>query len=233
MRAGATQAVEEARVPAERRAAFPSVAAARPRPPHKAFLHLFHAIKALNRSDAPFVLQFLASSDGEGASVTAAGFAEAAAAHWQGSVLLIDCSATDAPTRPGPQSLIEAFSEKGALHGATQPSPDAPGVVLARLTAASGAFSSFDLSDLGRLFDAAKQAFPIVVLDCPPPAEAPESLALARCSDGTVLVVGAGASTRSRIVQTRNDVERFGGQLVGCVLNRAASRIPRWLERWL
>lgn len=204
--------------------------------PHAAFLHLFHAIKAMNRDDAPFVVQVLASSRGEGASAVAAGFAEAAAAQWGGSVLLIDCAApvpSGAPFRPAPQSLAEAFAKRGALQCAVQPAPNRPGVVLARLTAAEGAFSRLDLSDLGRPLEAARQTFPIIVLDCPPPSEAPESLALARCCDGTVLVVAAGAASRSRVLQTRADVERSGGQILGCVLNKARSYAPRWLMRRL
>lgn len=212
---------------------------------HKAFVHLFHAVKAMNRDDAPFVAQFVASTRGEGASAVAAGFAEAAAAQWGGSVLLIDCATPDpsavAPFRPAPQSLAEAFAKKispqggaqVALQSAVQPATSRGGVVLARLTAAEGAFSRLDLSDLGRLLDAARQVFPIIVLDCPPPSESPESLALARCCDGTVLVVGAGEASRSRVLQTRADIERAGGQVLGCVLNKARSYAPRWLARRL
>ncbi|WP_139223525.1 CpsD/CapB family tyrosine-protein kinase [Methylocapsa palsarum] len=188
----------------------------------------------MNREDKPFVLQFIASSHGEGTSATVVGFADAAAAHWGGRVLLVDCSSTASGERlgAGSPSLLEAFSNKGALHHAMHPAPGRPGVVLARLIAPEGVLSRVDLSDLGRLFTEAKQGFPFIVLDCQPVAESPESLALARCSDGTVLVVGAGSSSRSMIVQTRNDIERFGGQVIGCVLNRAKNYMPSWLQRW-
>lgn len=242
--ARATSALEEA----TRERAFPAPARRTPARPHAAFLHLFHAVKAMNRDDAPFMVQVLAASHGEGASAVAAGFAEAAAAQWGGSVLLIDCAASalsaspsGASFKPAPQSLAEVFARKGGLHGglqsalqfAAQPAPNGAGVVLARLTAAEGAFSRLDLGDLGRLLDAARQVFPIIVLDCPPPAEAPEALALGRHCDGTLLVVGAGAASRSLVAQTRADVERSGGQVLGCVLNKARSFTPRWLARRL
>jgi MinD-like ATPase involved in chromosome partitioning or flagellar assembly len=200
------------------------------------FLRLFHEVKAFNPDNKPFVLQFVAASHGEGASTLAAGFAEAAAFQTGKHILLVDCNQTNgsvASIRPAAQSLIEAFNQNGAIHDAVLPAPNSPGVALARLSATGGAFFNIDLGDLGCLFDMAKEVFSVVVLDCPPPSEAPESLSLARCSDGTVLVVGSAAAPRSLVAATKRSIERFGGQIVGVVLNRHQSYIPRWLQRWL
>lgn len=232
--AHAAQALEETARSCEH--ALPvSSRSIRPRP-DAAFLHLFHAVKARNQDDAPFVLQFVAPARGEGASAVAAGFAEAAAAQGAGPILCVDCDPGERPPEPPRQaapSLMEAFSQTGGIDSALRPAPDRPGVFVARLCASQGAFARFDLGALARVFALAKQAFPIVALDSPPPFEAPEALALARAADGTVLVIGAGTTPQSRAAATKSAIERSGGQLIGCVLNRRRDYIPLWLRRRL
>ena len=46
---------------------------------------------------------------------------------------------------------------------------------------------------------------------------------------GVVLVVDGEMTAVQAVVQAREDLERIGGRLVGVVLNRYRSRIPRWL----
>lgn len=200
------------------------------------FIKLFHAISAMNTQDQPYVLQFVGSIHGEGASTVARNFAMVAASHCTKPTLLVNCAPPiEPPDReplPGP-SLIDAFCESGTIAAAIQPTPDFPNVGLARLSAAENARLNIDAADLRRLFELLKQTFPIIVLDCPPTTESPESLALVRYCDGTVLVVRAETTPRSVIAETKDSVEHFGGRIVGVVLNRCKSYLPRWLRRWL
>ena len=46
---------------------------------------------------------------------------------------------------------------------------------------------------------------------------------------GVVLVVDGEMTAVQAVVQAREDLQRIGGRLVGVVLNRYRSRIPRWL----
>jgi Mrp family chromosome partitioning ATPase len=200
------------------------------------FLHLFHAIKALSTPNKSFVLQFVASVHCEGTSTAASGFVETAATHSRKPVLLIDCTPIGgkaAPFRSSMQSLIDTFYETGAIDNAIQPAPNFPGVMLSRLSGADDGLLNIDSGDLSRLLDLARQAFPIIVLDCSPATEEPESLALARYSDGTVLVVRAEVTPRPLVAETKQSIERFGGQLVGVVFNRNSIYIPRWLQGWV
>jgi len=231
------QAIGRARtglVPTERIAA--GSAALKPASIRRAseFVHLFHAVNALNPKDQPFVLQFIASVHREGTSTVALGFVEAAASQGAKPILLVDCNPageTAAPVRLSAPSLIDAFHETGAINAGIQPVPGFQRVALARLSAADDALLNIDCGDLRRLFDLAKQTFPIIVLDCPPATEATESLALARFSDGTVLVVRAEVTPRPLIAETKQAVERFGGQFIGVVFNQRRIYIPRWLDR--
>ena len=208
------------------------LAAAPPRIPQ--LIQLFHAISTLNASHQPYVLQFVGSVPGEGVSSLASGFVQIAASQQGKPVLLIDCNAAPAQAQAVPSpSLIDAFHETGAITVAIQPAPGRTGIGYARLSTAEDGRLNIDAGDLRKLFELAKKAFPIIVLDCPPACLTPESLALARFCDGTVLVIGAEAASRQTIAETKQALERFDGQIIGVVFNQYKTYIPRWLERWL
>ncbi|MBV8651894.1 MAG: hypothetical protein JO255_10545 [Alphaproteobacteria bacterium] len=73
----------------------------------------------------------------------------------------------------------------------------------------------------------------MVVLDCPATTEHPDSAALARHCDGTVLVVRAEGVRQAVIRASKLGIERMGGQILGVVLNRRRKYIPEWLYRSL
>ena len=208
----------------------PLAAAAPPRIPQ--LIQLFHAISTLNAAHQPYVLQFVGSVQGEGVSTIASGFVQIAASQQGKPVLLIDCNAP-APQAVASPSLIDAFHETGAINAAIQPAPGRTGIGYARLSTAEDGRLNIDAGDLRKLFELAKKAFPIIVLDCPPACLTPESLALARFCDGTVLVIAAEAASRQTIAETKQALERFDGQIIGVVFNQYKTYIPRWLERWL
>ena len=80
------------------------------------------------------------------------------------------------------------------------------------------------------LLDMLRANYPVIVLDTPP-TEAPESAAVSRYCDGSVLVVAAGRTRHWEIEAAKSLLERLGGQTVGVVLNRERSVLPRWLGR--
>ena len=152
-------------------------------------MQLFHAISTLNANHQPYVLQFTGSVPGEGVSTIASSFVQIAASQQGKPVLLIDCNAPATKAASSP-SLIDAFHETGSINAAIQPAPGRPGIGLAQLSTEEDGRLNIDAGDLRKLFELAKRAFPIIVLDCPPACLTPESLALARFCDGTVLVIG-------------------------------------------
>jgi hypothetical protein len=201
------------------------------------FVQLFHAINALNTNDRPFILQFVASVHGEGTSTIATSFVEVVAGSPSAKrALLVDCNPdAEAPARAKSlvPSLIDAFHEFGSVDVAIKWARGSPGVGLTRLSSGNDSLLNISAGDLRQLFDLVMQSFPIIVFDCPPAKEAPESLALARYCDGTVLVVRAESTPRPIVAATKQAVERFGGQIIGVVFNQCSTYIPIWLDRWL
>jgi Flp pilus assembly CpaE family ATPase len=197
-------------------------------------IRLFHATNAMNAEFRPFVLQFLASTPGEGTSTMAAGYAMIAAAERAKSVLLVDCGpGEDEGGYDGPSTLIRAFKETRLTDSAIQPIPALNGLAVARLSRSANPLLEIDGAELRMLFDVTKRRYPIIVLDCPAASVAPDSLALSQYADGTVLVVRAETTRRAVIASTRDAIDRFGGQVIGAVFNRRKMYIPGWLYDWL
>ena len=196
------------------------------------FVQLHYAIEALRSEERPIVLQFMSAGAGDGTSTVAAGFAAVAAAERPGGVLLVCCTGIAAGTPPGTPSLAELSGGGLAFGAAVWRDPDCAGVRRASLGASSHPLMEIASGALRRLLIALGERFATVVLDCAP-AASPDSAALSRHCDGTVLVVRAGATRVEAAAQARVAVERAGGHVVGVVLNRRGRALPAWLDRLL
>jgi Mrp family chromosome partitioning ATPase len=193
-------------------------------------VQLFHAINSLNAQDQSYILQFIGSVPGEGVSTIATSFVEIAASQRTKQILLIDCNPSSGDDSQ-PPSLIDAYHEAGTIDAAIQTAAGHQRIKLARLSTAEDARLGIDAADLRKLFELAAKNYPVIVLDCPPVSRAPESLALARYCDGTVIVVAAETTARPVIDETKRALERFDANIIGMVFNQQINYIPRWLDR--
>ena len=208
------------------------------------FVQLHYAIEALRSEDRPVVLQFVSSSAGEGTSTVVAGFAAVAASERPGAVLVVSCGGTDADAAragiggsaggepAGLASLIEAVAAGRQAEAAVWRDAACEGLLRARLGVSAHPLLEIGPGALRRLLNGLGERYATVVLDCAP-ATSPDSAALSRHCDGTVLVVRAGTARVAAIDQARIAVERAGGHVVGVVLNRRRRPLPPWLERLL
>lgn len=74
--------------------------------------------------------------------------------------------------------------------------------------------------------------FDLVIIDMPPVKNSARCLALARQTDGVILVVDA-AKTRAREAKAAITMLTSNGvNILGTVLNRVSRTLPRWLDRW-
>ncbi len=214
------------------------------------FVKLHYAIEALRSEDHPVVLQFVSSGTGEGTSTVAAGFAAVAASERPGAVLVVSCAAppVDAARAgvgrvgnagrrgahgapAGVASLIEAVAAGRPAEAAVWRDAACEGLLRATLGRSAHPLMEIGSGPLRRLLNGLGERYATVVLDCAP-ATSPDSAALSRHCDGTVLVVRAGTARVAAIDQARVAVERAGGHVVGVVLNRRRA-LPPWLERLL
>jgi hypothetical protein len=194
------------------------------------FERLFYAVEALRAGDRPVVLQFTGVAGAEGVTTVASGFARAAAAGHSRPVLFLD-GHLGAATGPGP-GLIEACRQGRPLAACLAAVEGLPNLRWGRLARGSVGVAGRDAAEIRALLDLARQDHPVVVLDSPGVGVSPVSAALSRLCDGTVLVVQAGKTKAAAIRAAKAEIERFGGQVVGAVLNRQREAAPRWLARF-
>jgi Mrp family chromosome partitioning ATPase len=196
------------------------------------FVQLYYAIEARRTSTMSLVVQFISPSAGAGASTVASGYARVAADDSAQPVLYIDCTGRrDEPAQAGDRpSLLEAMRRGRPLSEAMVPAGDAGNLLWARLSPGQRPLLNVGGERLQTLLDMLRPQHGVIVLDCDSTAN-PESAALARYCDGSVLVVAAGRTRQAEIDTAKTLVERMGGQPVGVVLNREKTVLPRWLER--
>jgi hypothetical protein len=195
-------------------------------------IKLFYAVDSLKSDDSSFVLQFLASTPGEGTTTISWGFALAASYEYAAPTLIINCCGDrkEFDTRP---SLIDAFVQSGRLDAAIEQVPDTTRLYYARLSENASPMLEIDVAELRELFEFLKLDFSSIILDCPAASDVAGSLALSRYADGTVVVVKSGQARRGIVEWTYDSIGEFGGVCLGTVFNCREKRIPDWLYRMI
>jgi len=89
------------------------------------------------------------------------------------------------------------------------------------------------LRRMPEFLDRLRATFDLVVIASPPASEAPMGVLLSRFVDGNILVLEAGRTRAPVAAELRNSLSASGGAVVGAVLTRYRSPIPRFLRRWL
>ena len=69
-----------------------------------------------------------------------------------------------------------------------------------------------------------------VLLDCHSLAERTDVLGLAPVVDGTITVVECNRTRSSQLHELERNIEKYGGSIVGSVLNKTSSTVPRWMN---
>jgi Mrp family chromosome partitioning ATPase len=202
---------------------------------HQSFVQLYYAIEARRTSAMPLVVQFISPTPGTGSSTVASGYARVAADDCAQPVLYIDCNSNRAKPRRGttelqPPTLFDALRRGLPLTDAITPARESKNLLWARLGPGERPLLALGGDRLQSMLDMLRASHPVIVLDTPP-TEAPESAAVSRYCDGSVLVVAAGQTKQWEIENAKSLLERLGGQTVGVVLNRERSVMPRWLGR--
>jgi protein-tyrosine kinase len=78
-----------------------------------------------------------------------------------------------------------------------------------------------------------RQSFDMVLIASPPASQAPMGVLLSRFVDGNVLVLEAGRTRAPVAIELRDSLSASGGAVIGVVLTRYRSSVPRFLSRWL
>ncbi len=195
------------------------------------FLTMYYGIEALRSNDDPYILQFISPNPGAGVTTMALGFALARANENINPVLLLNCGAPYEGTDPEHMTLVEAIHTNLPLETAIETKHGFSRLHYAQLAPSKNALIEIGGAELRILCDELKSRYDVVVLDCPAATQVPDSLALSRYCDGTVLVIEAEDTRRKLAEWTKGEIARFGGFVIGTVLNKRRKYIPNWFYR--
>lgn len=81
--------------------------------------------------------------------------------------------------------------------------------------------------------DALRVTFDNILIDCRSLHNASDAAVLASSVDGVVVVVEAGESRSSEIINAQRTIEQAGGKFLGFVLNKRRYPVPEWLYKRL
>lgn len=180
---------------------------------------LLAARELLAREGGARGMAFLFSSlrEGQGTSTLAAAVARGLAESGRPTLL----AAVDDPA--GERPLQGAIPLKDFIGAPHRVPPAPPSLVTVRVPARLTDFPE-PAHDLRAWLD----GFQVLILDAPTVTDSLTRYWVPRV-EGVVLVVDGEAVALKAVLQARQDLERLGGRLVGVVLNRYRSRIPRWM----
>jgi len=93
--------------------------------------------------------------------------------------------------------------------------------------------SLFNVPRCKKLFEAAREHFAIVLIDCPPVVPYAETPLIASVADGMVLIIESDRTKREIVGRAKAAAQEAKAEILGVVLNRRRYVIPEFLYRYL
>lgn len=191
---------------------------------------LIATVEPMLAAQASAVLHLVAAVPGEGTSTIASSFARHAAQEDGARVLLLrvgdapeDTAGDEAQTIP---PVMDQFEALGRIE-APESGLGQGGLWVADLTQRGGA--PLRRAAMEGLYRHLRDTFTLTVVDCPSAAEMPDMIGFSTLADGIVLVIAAGRTRIPVVERARDLIDAAGGRLLGVVLNRRRSYVPKWL----
>jgi Mrp family chromosome partitioning ATPase len=180
------------------------------------------------------VLHVTAVAAGEGASTIARGLALAAAQSAGGSkVALLDACAAEDRSPDMPPDALDVFLTSRNLALRVQ-SVGGTELSVGTLDLCGAATLNIEHVKHARAFyGALRAAFTLTIIDCPPVSAPRPAIAYSKLADGVLLVIAAETTLIADIENAIARLDRFGATVLGVVMNRRLSRVPRFVARLL
>jgi Mrp family chromosome partitioning ATPase len=199
---------------------------------------LFQNIDALFSDSPSKVIQFIGSRASEGVSTIVREFAFMAVSKLGRSVLILDANKGNGDQRAYFQinnncGWDEAVRDHGELDKAVCRIADSAlsvGCFSSQYATTPRILDSYQLRDF---FDCLKKKYDFILVDSSPVTADVDSLALSRSVDGTVMVVEADKTRWPVAENTKNNIIKNGGKIMGIVFNKRRFHIPEFIYRRL
>jgi hypothetical protein len=77
--------------------------------------------------------------------------------------------------------------------------------------------------------NALREEYRFVLLDCHSLRERTDVLGLAQVVDGSIIVVECLRTTTAQLTELERSIEKYGGAILGSVMNKTTDSLPRWM----
>ncbi len=84
-----------------------------------------------------------------------------------------------------------------------------------------------------KIIDELKERYKYIIIEAPAINRYPEGQIISSISDGVIVVVGAGKTSRESVALGVKKLEAIGGKVIGLVLNKKEFYLPNWLYKRL
>jgi receptor protein-tyrosine kinase len=186
-------------------------------------------IEALNESLGGQLKLILVTSPlmGEGKTVTAANLAISLAREEGRRVALVDCDTRNPRVQglfdPMPsRGMYEMLAKDASIDDAVMRAEGVPLDVLALPRGPARRLDPMPMERLKGVFARLRERYDLVICDAPPVLPVADTAALARQSDGVIVVVRSGRTPRQAVSRTLAGIDR--NKLIGFVLNAVSER---------
>lgn len=201
-------------------------------------VNLFRSVRHALPDQHARMIEVIASNHGEGVSTVVRGLAHAAAAVGNARVLI--CDATPgrgtfgffrlAANQP---SLNDFAMQRADLRDVIVDVPSHGFAVCALADPGAGWHIAVNLEVLSPVLATLRQSFDLILIDAPPTNHSVLGPALARETDGVILVLESERTRAPAAKAALQSIEINSGRMLGVVLNKRRFHIPRFMYRWL
>ena len=204
----------------------------------KGMLVLFQRIEALLPDTNHKVIQFIGSTQGEGASTIAREFARTVAFSIGKKVLLIDADRFHPSHRLSfgiqyEEGWQEIISNKRPVEDAIHCFECSNLFLCPSSNTTRSTPGLFDTRVMDPFLDEIRQQFDFLIIDSTPITNSPDGLAIAPKTDGVIIVVEAEKTKWPIIENLKQQIQNVGGNVLGIVFNKRNYHIPNFIYRFL
>lgn len=184
-------------------------------------------------------LLIVASTHGEGATTTATQLALVMAKTNLFQVLLVEANlrtpalAEVFQLLDDPRGLSDLLVESTSLEEVIRPTPFSNLSVITSGRPHPSPANLFDGTAIDGVLQALRERYGLIILDGAPVKDYADSCFVGSKVDGIILVIEAEKTRLDSAQDTKRELERSGGRVLGAVLNKKVNYLPAFLERLL
>jgi len=193
-------------------------------------ISLLRTLQSSGPDKPRWTLGIISTLPGEGVSTIARGLARIVAKNPKAKVLICNVPTDSDVRRPS----YDGYGANGDYHPGQLDFTWLPGGQVAVGTFGEPGYMhtiASDFAAVASMVNRLSSSFELVILDLPPVSKSVIGPAMSKALDGVVMVVEAERTRSQSVRATQKTIQVHGGTVLGVVLNKRRSHLPKFLSR--